>query len=114
MDLPELDSRPEPDVFWVRKARYRQHHPLSSDVQLAIEIADSSLEKDLEIKRKMYAEVGIPEYWIVDRQSKIVYVLRNPDGSDHQSHVRAVSPNTLSPLIAPTAMLDLRDLFEGE
>lgn len=114
IDLPEVDSRPEPDVFWIRKARYRQHHPLSSDVQLAIEIADSSLEKDLQIKRKMYAEVGITEYWIVDCQSKIVHVLRSPDRFDYQTHVRATSPDSLSPLIAPMAILDLRDLFEGE
>jgi Uma2 family endonuclease len=29
MDLPEADSRPEPDVFWIRKNRYRLRHPIT-------------------------------------------------------------------------------------
>jgi len=33
---------------------------------MAIEYTESSLEKDLEVKRKVYAEAGIPEYWVVN------------------------------------------------
>jgi Uma2 family endonuclease len=114
MELPELDSRPEPDVFWVRKARYRSHHPLASDVQLAIEVADSSFENDLRVKRQMYAEAGVIEYWIVDCQSKCIHVFRNASGTDYQSHSVLNSPEKLSPLIASDAILDLQDLFDGE
>ena len=114
VDLPEIDSRPEPDVFWVRRARYRDGHPKAHDVQLAIEVADSSLSKDLEIKRKMYAEVGIGEYWIVDCQSRCVHVLRDPRGDDYQSHLVFHCNDVVSPLVEPNAVLNLRDLFEGE
>lgn len=114
VDLPEVESRPEPDVFWVRRARYRDGHPQAADVQLAIEVADSSLEKDLEIKRRLYAEVGIVEYWIVDCQNRCVHVFRDPEGTDYRSHRIASSTETISPLIAPDACLDLHDLFVGE
>jgi len=114
VDLPEVESRPEPDVFWVRRARYRDGHPQAADVQLAIEVADSSLEKDLEIKRRLYAEVGIVEYWIVDCQNRCVHVFRDPEGTDYRSHRIASSTETISPLIAPDACLDLDDLFAGE
>ncbi|MEQ1824410.1 MAG: Uma2 family endonuclease [Pirellula sp.] len=114
IDLPEIESRPEPDVFWVRRARYRDGHPQAADVQLAIEVADSSLVKDLEIKRRMYAEVGIVEYWIVDCQSNRIHVFRDPKDGDFQTHRIALPPETISPLIAPEAMLDLQDLFEGQ
>jgi Uma2 family endonuclease len=114
LDLPEVESRPEPDVFWVRAARYRKHHPRASDVQLAIEVSDSSLAKDSEIKRLLYAEVGICEYWIVDCKSTCIHVFREPDGTDYTQKFIVTTNDTLSPLIAPQAKLDVRDLFEGD
>ena len=113
LSLPEVESRPEPDLFWVKAKRYREHHPRSEDVQLAIEVADSSLAKDLEIKRLLYAEVRIVEYWIVDCRSSCVHVFRDPDGVDYQTRFVVTARDTLSPLIAPQAILDLKDLFEG-
>jgi Uma2 family endonuclease len=113
LDLPEVQSRPEPDIFWVNAKRYRDHHPGAIDVQLAIEVADSSLAKDLETKRLLYAEVKIVEYWIVDCRSNCVHVFRDPDGSDYQTRFVVTARDTLSPLIAPNAKLDLKDLFEG-
>jgi Uma2 family endonuclease len=59
LDLPERESRSEPDVFWIKAKRYRDRHPQAEDVQLAIEVADASLAKDLEVKRTLYAEVMI-------------------------------------------------------
>jgi Uma2 family endonuclease len=114
IDMPEVQSRPEPDVFWVRRARYRDSHPQATDVQLAIEVADSSLEKDLEIKRHLYAEVGIVEYWIVDCQNRCVHVFRDPEGTDYRTHRIASGSETISPLVAPDARLELHDLFVGE
>jgi Uma2 family endonuclease len=114
IDMPEVQSRPEPDVFWVRRARYRDCHPQAADVQLAIEVADSSLQKDLEIKRYLYAEVGIVEYWIIDCQNRCVHLFRDPEGTDYRTHRMASGTETISPRIAPDASLDLHDLFSGE
>jgi Uma2 family endonuclease len=113
IDLPDLESRPEPDVFWVNKKRYRDRHPGAADVQLAIEVADSSLAQDLEIKRLLYAEAKIAEYWIVDCRSNCVHVLRDPNGGDYQTRFVVTARDQLSPLVAPNAKLDLKDLFEG-
>ena len=113
IDLPDQESRPEPDIFWVYKKRYRDRHPGAADVQLAIEVADSSLAKDLEIKRLLYAEARIIEYWIVDCRSTCIHVFLNPDGVDYQTRFVVTARDQLSPLIAPNAKLDLKDLFEG-
>jgi Uma2 family endonuclease len=40
--------------------------------------ADSSLRYDREVKPKLYAAAGIPEYWIVDLQHRRVEVYRAP------------------------------------
>jgi len=112
LNLPEQISRPEPDLMWLRKDRYRQSHPTASDVQLAIEVSNSSLAYDLEQKRLLYAAAGIIEYWIVDAGANCIHVHRNPHLGDYQTRKVTQAPQTLSPLICPTAFLDLSDLFQ--
>lgn len=46
---------------------------------MLIEVADSSLEKDKNLKRKLYAEAGIPEYWIVDIEKECVEVFQETE-----------------------------------
>lgn len=113
LDLPESQSRPEPDLMWLRAARYRDAHPRSSDVQLAIEVSYSSLAYDLETKRRLYAESSIVEYWIVDAQTQCIHVHRHPAQGDYTERSVSTLTDTLSPLIQPTAHLDLNDLFLG-
>jgi len=65
--LPDL-SEPEPDVSVLKPSPdfYAAQHPQAEDVLLLIEVADSTLEKDREIKLPLYAKAGIPEVWIVN------------------------------------------------
>ncbi len=60
------DSQPEPDFAIVRDRpdQYLDGHPLPEDILLVIEIADSSLIYDRDIKGAMYAEAGISDYWL--------------------------------------------------
>ena len=111
LNLPEQVSRPEPDVLWLRKDRYRHAHPTASDVQLAIEVAFSSLAYDLEQKRLLYAAAGIDEYWIVDAMASCIHVFTNPERGDYSSRQIFKSGETLAPRIAPDAKLHLHDLF---
>lgn len=69
-------SEPQPDVSVVRgrPRDYVAHHPKPDEVALVVEVADSSLTFDRQLKRPRYAAAGIPEYWIVnliDRQLEI-------------------------------------------
>jgi Uma2 family endonuclease len=114
LDLPEQSSRPEPDLMWVRKARYRARHPRASDVQLAVEVAESSLSRDLEIKRRLYAEAGIMEYWIVDAGSRCVHVHRDPEEGEYRERAVLSGNDLLTPNCRQEAVLSLKELFEGE
>jgi Uma2 family endonuclease len=60
------DSEPEPDFTIVRNQidDYMHGHPRPEDTLLVIEVADSSLTYDREEKLPLYAEVGIPDYWL--------------------------------------------------
>ena len=61
-------SEPEPDVAVLKPNpdKYKRHHPGPSDILLIIEVATSSLNYDMEVKKELYAKANIPEYWLVD------------------------------------------------
>jgi Uma2 family endonuclease len=65
-------SEPEPDVAVVPRADYDANHP--EQAYLLVEVSDSSLTYDREVKSKLYAECGVPEYWIVNLVDDIVEV----------------------------------------
>jgi Uma2 family endonuclease len=65
-------SEPEPDVAIVPPGEYRDAHP--TQALLLIEVADSSLPVDRGIKAQLYAESGVPEYWVVNVRDAIVEV----------------------------------------
>jgi Uma2 family endonuclease len=113
VNLADLESRPEPDVLWLRKARYHDRHPSAGDVRLAIEVSDSSLQSDLIEKATLYAEAGIVEYWIVDVQSKCVHVFRSPQEGEYTDRSIAKTGETLSPLEPSQSPLDIADLFSA-
>nr|WP_263011708.1 MULTISPECIES: Uma2 family endonuclease [unclassified Laspinema] len=60
------NSEPEPDIALVKNRAddYLSGHPTPEDVILVIEIADSSLRYDREVKLPLYAKAGITDYWI--------------------------------------------------
>ena len=65
-------SEPEPDVAVVPARDYDDAHP--SAAYLIIEVADSSLAKDRGVKATLYAQSGVPEYWVVNLQGKVIEV----------------------------------------
>lgn len=58
------DSEPEPDLAAVPPGSYKDGHPQRAFI--VIEVAESSLREDRRDKGALYAEAGIPEFWIVD------------------------------------------------
>jgi len=114
LDLAELDSRPEPDLLWVRAARYRQRHPSASDVKLAIEVSHSTLQADLGEKAALYAEAGIVEYWIVDAKAACIHVYRLPQGTEYTDRSIANRGDKISPLVTESAVLDISELFGSD
>jgi len=65
---------PMPDLTLLRPRDdfYVESNPGPGDILLIIEIADSSLEYDMNVKASLYAIIGIQEYWIADLQNNRV------------------------------------------
>jgi len=96
------DSEPEPDIAIVQRLgrEYLEHHPYPQNIFWVIEYSDSTLEKDLEQKTKIYAESGIPEYWVVNLRKREVVVFRNPQKSDYLSKF-TLREGIINPLAFP-------------
>ncbi len=74
------NSEPEPDVVIARKKEdnYLSSHPCPSDILLVIEIADSTLKFDRDIKLPLYAEAKIMDFWIVNLRDKQLETYTQP------------------------------------
>lgn len=77
------DSEPEPDVAVVVGSvrDYRDAHPQSA--LLVVEVADTTLSYDRDVKGSLYARAGIPEYWLVNIADAVVEVRRDPMAMTH-------------------------------
>ncbi|MEB3336001.1 MAG: Uma2 family endonuclease [Leptolyngbyaceae bacterium] len=78
--LPQSNSEPEPDIAIVQRLGrdYREHHPYPENIFWLVEYSQTSLTKDLEIKTKVYAAAGIPEYWVINLRTTQLMVFRVP------------------------------------
>ncbi|MEW6493649.1 MAG: Uma2 family endonuclease [Cyanobacteriota bacterium] len=112
------NSEPEPDFAILRKRadNYRFALPKADDVLFVIEIADSTLKYDQEVKVPLYAEAGIPDYWIFNLVKNHLEAYSEPyqelKGNFGYSIKRIVLPNQALALPCfPDLSLDLSKVF---
>ncbi|HEU0016309.1 MAG TPA: Uma2 family endonuclease [Longimicrobium sp.] len=75
---------PHPDAVLLRPHEddYRSRQAGPWDAMLVVEVADTSLARDLE-KATLYARSAIPEYWIADLNEPRVIVHQKPVGGEY-------------------------------
>lgn len=108
------DSEPEPDAALLRPRDddYASGKPGASDILLLIEVAESSLEDDRELKGPLYAENGIAEYWIVNLVDRCLEVHRKPQPNGTYSDVQTLRPGERAEVTAlPGVGFDVAALF---
>ncbi|WP_295882702.1 Uma2 family endonuclease [uncultured Thiohalocapsa sp.] len=105
-------DEPEPDLAVVTPplAKYRTRHPEPADILLLIEVADSSLALDRDVKLARYAACGIPEAWLVDAQAGTILRCHGP-GPDGYRSSRALHGERTVPVPGLSdCLLDLANL----
>ncbi len=106
-------SEPEPDIALVRHRDdfYRAAHPSAGDVLLIVEVAETSLRYDREVKIPLYASHGIPEVWLVDLESRDLRVFRGPGEKGYAEEYTAAEPKGIDLVGLPDLRLDLSSLL---
>jgi Uma2 family endonuclease len=107
------NSEPEPDIAVVRidPFDYATHHPTPSEVYLIIEVADSSLAYDREIKANIYARSGIVDYWVLNVNDRQLHVFREPADDGYQSEVILEETASISPLQFPAFNIAIGEIL---
>ncbi len=105
------DSEPDFALLRSRGDRYRSGRPTPADVLLVIEVSDSSGSIDRGLKKRLYAEAGITEYWVVDVVAQVVAVFTDPSGSDYRSIETHGRDATLRPTTLPDVALAVDRFF---
>lgn len=105
------DTYLEPDFLLYPAARLRDIPFVPpTEVLLAIEIADLSIEFDTTFKARLYAGLGVREYWVIDGISPATHVYRGPSAAGY-AVTRAVHANeVLTASFVPSFAMRLADL----
>jgi Uma2 family endonuclease len=108
------DSEPEPDLALLRPRDdfYSDATPGGNDVLLVVEVSDTTLENDRTLKCEIYAEAGIPEYWIVNLVENCLEIHRDPLPSGTYATVQRLDrQSALAPLNFAECLLSVSELF---
>src|SRR5262249_49912450 len=101
----------QPDIVWAKRQNYKGHHPAADEILLLIEVAESSLDSDRGEKAKLYATVGIADYWIVNLIDRAIEVHREPKGGRYQNVQSYAIGTAVEPLAVPTLRLSVDSMF---
>lgn len=103
------DSEPEPDFSVVPLGDYYRAHP--ERAELVIEIAESSLSRDRGVKLHIYAENGVPEYWIVNLVNRRIEVHTDPASQGYRTLRHVERGDTLAPARFPDVSFAVSDIL---
>ncbi|CAN5418761.1 Uma2 family endonuclease [soil metagenome] len=100
---------PDPDLY-VYDASLSLTRVTGANVGLVIEIAQTTLAKDLSIKAELYAQHGVRDYWVVDVNTSTITVHRDLGDGVYRAIAQYAARDTVAALVFPTLTLCLADL----
>jgi len=106
-------SEPQPDLALLRPRTdfYASAHPTAGEVLLLVEVAETSVEYDRQVKVPLYARSGIPEVWLADLNQQRIVVHRDPTPAGFAT-VRVVRrEETIRPAAFPDLTVAVADIL---
>ena len=103
----------QPDVVLLRPSAdfYASSHPGPADILLIVEVAESSIDFDRNIKRRVYAKAGVPEYWLVDLNEDVVCVFSEPTSGAYRAVTDYRREQSITPRLLPALAISAFDLL---
>jgi len=106
-------TEPQPDLLVLRPRddHYRDAHPTAKDILLLIEVSDSTVRYDCEIKVPLYASYGVLETWVVDLNARQLICHRSPHSGSYLETTLVNTPGTIALASMERISVDLTRLF---
>jgi Uma2 family endonuclease len=98
-------------VLKFREDRYYFGNADPSDVLLVIEVADSSLNYDRDVKAHIYGRAGIPETWVLNLPGDCIERFLEPGPNGYAQHTVLRRGDKVSPVSLPDMELAVDDLL---
>lgn len=106
-------NEPEPDVVLSDLTKYDgNRHPRPDEVILVVEVSDSTLKYDRDVKIPLYAESEIPEVWIVNLKKDLIEVHQKPDSGIYQLTQIFKKGETITSSVLPDLSLKVDKILE--
>jgi len=106
-------SMPEPDITVLRHRDdfYVARHPTVEDVLLLVEVGDTSVRFDREVKLPLYAAASVAEVWLLDIGARAISIFRDPGLAGYQTLATAHHGDLLRPCALPGTEIAAADLL---
>jgi Uma2 family endonuclease len=110
-----LYSEPQPDLVLLRPRPdfYMTCHAGADDILLVIEVADSTIDFDRDVKSRLYATSGIPEYWLADLTGNVVVRHLQPEQDAYRIVETFGRGQTLAPMLLSGCAVPVDVLLTG-
>lgn len=107
-------SEPVPDFALVARRAdfYKKKHPGPGDTYVVIEVSQSSLRYDLQVKAALYARHRISEYWVIDLPGRQIRFFRAPSSEQYTDISVQKAPAIVAPIALPDIKIDLTHLLD--
>lgn len=106
---------PQPDMVLLRPRvdYYASRLPGPEDILLVVEVAESSLEYDRDVKARIYAQLGIREYWLVDLDANCVSSCSAPQDGSYRTVRQHHRGGSIAPQMLPDCVVPVDVLLAG-
>ncbi len=104
-------QEPQPDFAVLRARDYTASLPDPEDVLFLIEVSDTTLRYDQEIKLPLYASSGISEVWVVDLAGGAMERHNEPWGDGYRRTERARRGDEIWSEVVPGIILRAADVL---
>ena len=103
----DLFHEPEPDLVLLRPRAdfYSSAHPGPADILLIVEIAQSSIDYDRDVKAAVYAKMGIAEYWLADLNANVLSCHSAPGDGGYRRVEQLHRGQVVSPQLLPACAI---------
>lgn len=111
---PDGETYCEPDILVLPRSVKSVSTAPAAGVLLLVEIADTTLHYDTGTKARLYARLGVREYWVIDTTKLVTRVHRGPNGDEGYGSVEEMpGSSALGATLAPELLVRLADFDAG-
>jgi len=106
-------TEPEPDVVLLkfRADFYTNKKVWAEDALLVVEVSDTTLRYDRNVKLPRYALARIPEVWIENLTSDELLIFRDPINGAYSTTLVLRRGDSVAPLAFPESVFKVDDLL---